>query len=51
MTDQGKPQDGSEPVPSEAEEAISIVPVEQVQARILTIRGQRVILDADLAAL
>jgi len=32
-------------------EATSIVPVEHVQSRILLIRGQKVILDADLAAL
>jgi hypothetical protein len=51
MTDRGKLNDGREPVPSQAGEAISIVPVEQVQAKILTIRGQRVILDADLAKL
>jgi hypothetical protein len=38
-------------VPSQAGEAISIVPVEQAQAKILTVRGQRVILDADLARL
>jgi len=51
MTDQGKLQDGCESVPSEGGEAVSIVSVEQVQTRILTIRGQRVILDADLANL
>jgi hypothetical protein len=51
MTDQGKPNDGWEPVSSQADKAISIVPVEQVQAKILTIRGQRIILDADLADL
>jgi len=51
MTDPEKSNDGGEPLPDQAREAVSIVPVEQVQARILTIRGQRVILDADLATL
>ncbi len=32
-------------------EATSIVPIEHVQSKILLIRGQKVILDADLAAL
>jgi hypothetical protein len=51
MTEQGKPNDGCERVSSQGGEATSIVPVERVQARILTIRGQRVILDSDLAGL
>ncbi len=51
MTDPEKPTDGGEPLPDQADEAVSLVPVEQVQAKILTIRGQRVILDADLATL
>ena len=51
MTAPEKSNDGGEPLSDQADEAVSIVSVEQVQARILTIRGQRVILDADLAAL
>ena len=51
MTDQRKGNDRYEPMPGQAGEAVSVVPVEQVQAKILTIRGQRVILDADLADL
>ncbi len=51
MTDSEKPHDGGEPLLDQADGAVSIVPVEQVQAKILTIRGQRVILDADLATL
>ena len=51
MTDREKPTNGGEPLPRQMSEVMPIVPVEQVQARILTIRGQRVILDADLATL
>ena len=51
MTDWEKLTNGGEPPPSQTGEVMSIVPVEQVQAKILTIRGQRVILDADLADL
>jgi hypothetical protein len=51
MTDPEKPHDGGEPLLDQADRAVSIVPVEQVQAKILTIRGHRVILDADLATL
>ena len=51
MTDQEKPNEGGGLLPSQAGETTSIVPVEHVQARILTIRGQRVILDTDLADL
>lgn len=51
MAQQGKPNDGGEPAASQVSETTSIVPVEQVQGRILTIQGQRVILDADLAEL
>lgn len=51
MTERGKLSDGREPVSSQVGEATSIVPVEQVQAKILMVRGQRVILDADLAML
>ena len=46
MTERGKLSDGREPVSGQVGEATSILPVEQVQAKILMVRGQRVILDA-----
>ncbi|MCU0914888.1 MAG: ORF6N domain-containing protein [Planctomycetes bacterium] len=51
MTPPREPNHGGEPVADQTDGTLPIVPVEQVQTRILTIRGQRVILDADLAQL
>jgi hypothetical protein len=51
MTGQRKPKDECGPEASQTGKTTSIMPVEQVQTRILTIRGRRVILDADLADL
>jgi len=51
MTEPGKPEESGEPAPSRTAAAASMVAIEQVQAKILTIRGQRVILDSDLAGL
>jgi hypothetical protein len=51
MPGQRKRDNGGEPAGEPNGEDAAIVPVGQVQTRILTIRGQRVILDADLAEL
>jgi len=51
MTRGPKPSPRPDKDASQNAEATSIVPLEHVQSKILLIRGQKVILDADLAAL